>query len=164
LKHGLSSYKLNLPTAWSRLHPIFNEALLLPYHAPTTEEQALTHAPPPPIMVNDVPEFDVESIVGYKTMCHSPFYKVHWRGYPSYNDTWEPLTNLDHAQDAIRDFHAANPKLRLPISLPQIPPPTSYLPSTPRTLLPCSLGQKHMSSVNISFSPMPVSSGFTKPL
>jgi hypothetical protein len=50
-------------------------------------------------------------------MRRSPFYKVHWKGYPSYDDTWEPLANLDHAQDAIREFHIKNPKLRLPISL-----------------------------------------------
>jgi hypothetical protein len=116
-KHSPSSYKLNLPAAWSRLHPIFNEALLSPYREPTTGEQALTHAPPPPIIVDDELEYDVDSVIGHKIMRKRPFYKVHWKGYPSYDDTWEPLANLDHAHEAIRDFHTLHPKLRLPTSL-----------------------------------------------
>jgi hypothetical protein len=116
-KHGLSSYELKLPSAWSRLHPIFNEALLSPYQPPSTPDQSLAHAPPPAIIVDDVPEFEVDSVNGFKMMRKRPFYKVHWKGYPSYDDTWEPLSNLDHAKDAIADFHAAHPRIRKPLSV-----------------------------------------------
>ena len=33
-------------------------------------------------------------------------YKVHWRGYGSEDDTWEPATNLSGAKVAIADFEA----------------------------------------------------------
>jgi hypothetical protein len=113
----LSSYELKLPNAWSRLHPIFNEALLSPYQPPSTPDQAILHAPPPAIIVDDVPEFEVDSVNDFKMMRKRPFYKVHWKGYPSYDDTWEPLSNLDHAKEAIADFHAVHPRIRKPISV-----------------------------------------------
>ncbi len=33
-KVGTSSYKLQIPYTWKSIHPVFNEALLTPYHEP----------------------------------------------------------------------------------------------------------------------------------
>jgi hypothetical protein len=46
-----------------------------------------------------------------------PFYKVHWKGYPSYDDSWEPLSNLTHCQEAIDEYRSANPTHPFSISL-----------------------------------------------
>ena len=37
------------------------------------------------------------------------FYKVWWKGYLPYDNSWEPEANLTHAQDAIADFNATHP-------------------------------------------------------
>ena len=51
-------------------------------------------------------------------MRRKPFYKVHWAGYPSYDDSWEPLANLlPTAEEAVREFHAANPTHPFPSAL-----------------------------------------------
>jgi len=106
-KHGPSSFELELPASWSRLHPVFNEALLTPFTPPSTPLQVADSTPPPPIIVDDEPEYEVEAIVGHKTMRKRKFYKVHWTGYPSCDDTWEPLANLDHAKAAIAEYEAS---------------------------------------------------------
>lgn len=60
-KIGRSAYKLQLPQTWSRIHPVFNEVLLSPYHKGQYKQQA---KPPTPIQVEveGHPEYEVESI------------------------------------------------------------------------------------------------------
>jgi hypothetical protein len=116
-QHGPSSFELRLPKAWSRLHPVFNEALLSPYVPPSTPAQSLAHAPPPTIIVDDEPEYEVEFITDYKLMRRRPFYKVHWKGYPSYDDSWEPLSYLTKSKDTVKDFHNAHPSVPRPLSV-----------------------------------------------
>ena len=31
-------------------------------------------------------------------------YLVKWKGYPNYENTWEPLSNLSNASDIIREY------------------------------------------------------------
>lgn len=39
-------------------------------------------------------EYDVARIVGYNNVKNKHFFKVHWRGYRTAEDTWEPLDHL----------------------------------------------------------------------
>src|ERR1700733_8965574 len=48
-KIGKSAYRLRLPKSWNRIHPVFNEVLLSPYHPPNFASQAIPE-PPGPIM------------------------------------------------------------------------------------------------------------------
>jgi hypothetical protein len=75
---------------------------------PVTAEQRAAHRPPPE-MIDDVEEYLVDYIVDKKIMRGRTFYKVWWKGYSPYDDSWEPKANLDHAQDAIADFNDAHP-------------------------------------------------------
>ena len=129
-KHGPSAFELRLPHAWSQLHPVFNEALLTPYTPPITDEQTRAHTPPPPIVVDDNLEYHVDYITDFKKQRGKPFYKVHWQGYSSYEDSWEPLANLEHAQEAIKEYHDANPTHPFPTQLR-----FSYLNSSPHVIL-----------------------------
>ena len=46
-KVGKSAYKLKVPRTWKHVHPVFNEMLLTPYHAPEFPTQPRNHRPPP---------------------------------------------------------------------------------------------------------------------
>jgi hypothetical protein len=32
-------------------------------------------------------------------------YLVHWKGYPSHDDTWEPLANMANAMDLVHEYN-----------------------------------------------------------
>ena len=44
-------------------------------------------------------------------------YLVHWKGYPIEERTWEPLSNLSNAQDALKDFYSKNPTAVRPLQV-----------------------------------------------
>jgi hypothetical protein len=107
-KVGQSAYRLNLPKTWKKIHDVFNEALLSPYHPPSYPNQRQP-APPPPDIIGDVPEYEVEHIVDSRVRRNRVEYLVKWVGYPREEQTWEPLKNLTNAKDAIADFHRLHP-------------------------------------------------------
>ena len=79
LKHiGSSAYKLDLPSSWSCLHPVFNEALLTLYKAPHFSSQEKPLPPPPEVIVEGHVEYFVHSILDLKYICGKLFYLVHW--------------------------------------------------------------------------------------
>ena len=111
-KIGASAYRLEIPDAW-KVHNVFNEALLTPYHAPVFENQE--DAPPPPAeMVGDHEEHVVEAVVNSKVVGFgrrkSMLYLVKWKGYPDSDATWEPRSNLGNAAEAVQQYHHANPQ------------------------------------------------------
>ncbi|KAJ9070213.1 M-phase phosphoprotein 8 [Entomophthora muscae] len=58
--------------------------------------------PPPPIQTNCGEEYEVKYIHGNQTHYQKPQYYVKWRGYPLEESTWEPLSNLTNAQEAVQ--------------------------------------------------------------
>lgn len=124
-KVGNSSFKIELPKTWKHRHPVFNEVLLTPHHEPEFPTQP-RNTRPPPVIVGNEPEFEVERILDSKTIRKTFKYKVQWKGYGAHEQTWEPLTNLDNAKDAIDEYHRQFPnkpkpavlrKLEIPITL-----------------------------------------------
>ena len=64
-KIGRSAHRLKLPKTWSRIHPVFNEVLLSPYHEGQYKRQAKP-SPPIEVEVEGHPEYEVESILDVK--------------------------------------------------------------------------------------------------
>jgi hypothetical protein len=49
-------------------------------------------------------QFEVESIVSKKIKKGKPYYLVKWKGYPSDDNTWEPLNNLNNCEQILQNF------------------------------------------------------------
>ena len=91
-----------------RIHPIVNISCVKPYreHLPGQP----VSAPSPSIVTEDrEEEYDVEYVVDSRYNGKRLEYLVHWRGWPDTDHTWEPLSNLGNAADAVHDFHASHP-------------------------------------------------------
>jgi hypothetical protein len=105
-----SSYRIDLPASWKGKRPIFNEAYLMPYNLPKYCRQQKP-PPPPPIQLDDGKQaWNVQEILDSKVYCKKVKYLVHWEGYTHDDDTWEPIENLDDAQECLEEFHKKYPK------------------------------------------------------
>ncbi|OSG36237.1 hypothetical protein R555_24470, partial [Salmonella enterica subsp. enterica serovar Give] len=61
-------------------------------------------SPPPPVLILDQPEYEVESILDKKTLRGQDYFLVKWKGYPTSDNTWEPKRNLKNASKLILEF------------------------------------------------------------
>jgi hypothetical protein len=100
-KVGEVAYKLDLP-GHMRVHPVFHVSLLEKYRSDGR------YQPPPPVMeVDGVPEYEVAAIRDKRTgRGGSCSYLVSWVGYGPEHDTWEPLSHLGNAKEAIAEYEA----------------------------------------------------------
>jgi hypothetical protein len=111
---GTGSYRLKLPQQW-KIHPVIHASLLTPYHE--TKEHGINFTRPPADIINDIPEFEVESINKIRKYRNRWQYFIKWRGYPDSENTWEPMTNLQNSHDLIQQWHQENPSEPKPPSL-----------------------------------------------
>ena len=98
---------MKLP-AHVKIHPVFHASKLTKY----VEDQVAsrTRNPPPPIMVGDEEEFEVEQIVDSAPDSRGRvMYRVRWKGYDEHSDTWEYITNLKNAMRKVKEFHKKYP-------------------------------------------------------
>jgi hypothetical protein len=56
--------------------------------------------------------YEVEAIVGRKNRLGKLLYLIKWVGYPSDQNTWEPLENLSNVLDMIEEYDKINPTIR----------------------------------------------------
>ena len=66
-------------------------------------------APPPPLDVDGLPEFEVHKILDSKFFRRKLHYFVDWVGYNVSERSWEPAINLINAQFAIYESHLKFP-------------------------------------------------------
>ena len=107
-KVGESAYKLTLPSMWWGIHPVFNKSLLTPYHKGVFPSQEKPK-PPLPDIIEQEEEHKIKQIVDSWKHRENLEYLVHWRGYPHEECEWKKMSELKHAQDAIKEFHCKNP-------------------------------------------------------
>ena len=95
------TYKLQLPSTW-RIHDVFHASLLSPYRS--TEPYSPTFSLPPPDIINNEEEYEVEAILSHKGLNSQRLYLTAWKGYPSSKNTWEPEINLCHSSALLNAY------------------------------------------------------------
>jgi hypothetical protein len=89
------------------IHPVFNVSLL--QAAPPDPIPGRVHPQPLPVVVESQEEYEVDKILNSHFYRRQLQYLVHWKGYSNRNNTWEPASNLSHAQTEVKKFHRENP-------------------------------------------------------
>ena len=108
-KVGPQSYHIKLPNTFKGVHPIFHISQLEPACPNRFNHQH--QEPLPPVDVKGEKEYKIDEIVDLKycKFGHTCklYYYIKWLGYEGAPDKyqWLPLTKLEHAQEAISDFH-----------------------------------------------------------
>ena len=85
------NFHLKLPVHW-RIHNIFHAKQLHPYKE--TEEHGENFMEPPPDLIEGEPEWEVEKILDMRTWRSQNWYLIHWKGYSSAHNSWEPWENI----------------------------------------------------------------------
>ena len=126
VESGNLAFRLELLASMGRIHPVFHASLLEPYRASSWADRL--QELPPPVEVEGELEYEVREILDSKMERRQLFYLVDWVGYGPEERTWEPATNVEHAKDAVADFHRAHPRRPSPRDVP--PPRRQPLPAS----------------------------------
>jgi hypothetical protein len=113
LENKLSDiYKLELPKNL-RVHPTFHVSLLKPVARDASRPNREHNSKPPPDLVHNEPEFEVEAVLKSKQLRGREWeYLVKWKGYYPIEASWVNESDMEHAQEAIQEFHTRLAKKR----------------------------------------------------
>jgi len=98
---GPVTYKLELPEQW-KIHPVFHACLLTPYRE--NDAHGSNFNEPPPDIIDDEEEYEVESIISHRPKKNPREYLVSWVGYPSASNEWVPEGNLNNAAELLQEY------------------------------------------------------------
>jgi len=106
-KTGMSTHRLKFPPM-IKIHNNIHISLLEPYH--NNQFPSQRQEPPPPIIIDGEPEYELEEIIDSQLYHGKLQYRAKWKGYsPEYDKVWYPANNFENAQDAVRKFHQQYP-------------------------------------------------------
>ena len=106
-----NAYELDLP-AQLQIHPVLNISRLKAYNEGDRlfpdRPKPDVRPPPETILEDGAAVFEVESILAKRGNGRRRVeYLVKWRGYPLWESTWEPVSSLSQATQAVRSFEAS---------------------------------------------------------
>ena len=111
---GTHSYVLRLPEHFKAVHPVFHVSQLEPAHPNVIPSRIID--PPPPVVIDGEPEFEISEILDSKIdrrrKACKLLYLVRWEGYEGTDEetSWILASELDHAKELVSDFHKAYPQ------------------------------------------------------
>lgn len=115
---GPQAFRLKLPPGMSRLHPVFNVALLEPY---TLREGFM---PPPVDELEDPDVWEVELIVSHRRRPgKATEYLIKWVGWSHDHNQWMVSAELEGCAELLQEYGEKHRMERLPES---VPAPTSH--------------------------------------
>ena len=100
------TFRLDLPQQL-RIHPVFYSSLAEPYKDNTIPGRITP--PPPPIKLEDGPEYKVVVILDSKMVRNKLYYLVDWLVYSPSECTCEPMLKLANAEALLDGFHRQYP-------------------------------------------------------
>jgi len=104
---GLLAYRLKLPHGLRQLHPVFNMVKLsatpddpIPGRKP--------QAPPPPIVVDGEPEWEVEEVLDSRWHQRRFQFLIKWKGFSREHNSWEVASDVK-APDLVAEYYRRHP-------------------------------------------------------
>jgi len=105
---GESASKLDLPPSMT-IHNTFHISLLELYHDDKFSSQRAQ--PPPPIIIEGEPEYELEQIIDSRLHYGKLQYQAKWTGYPPEHDkVWYPYKDFENPGIAKQQFHQTYPR------------------------------------------------------
>ena len=98
---GPVNYRLKLPERW-KIHDVFHAALISPYVE--TEVHGTGSLNPPPDLVDDEEEYEIEAIIAHRTCGRGYQYLVRWKGYLSGSDSWLSGSAFNNAKEILNEY------------------------------------------------------------
>jgi Reverse transcriptase (RNA-dependent DNA polymerase)/RNase H-like domain found in reverse transcriptase/Integrase zinc binding domain/Chromo (CHRromatin Organisation MOdifier) domain/gag-polyprotein putative aspartyl protease len=126
---GTQAYRLQLPPSL-KVHPVFHVSLLDRYNE--SEIPGRVQPPPPPVIVDNQPEYEVEDVLDSRILRNRLYYLVKWKDFPISDNSWEPASHLANCPDLVALFHQRYPEK-----------PSSLLSPTPRSGQPKRKRRSH---------------------
>ena len=119
-KVGPQSFALRLPDSMKSVHPVYHVSMLEPFIPSSIPHR--TQSPPPPVEVDGEIEYEIAEVLDSKIdkrrrNCQL-LYLVRWAGYEGTDEetSWILATELEHAPEALAEFHYAYPSKPGPLS------------------------------------------------
>ncbi len=90
------AWRLQLPASL-RIHNVF-------YSSQLKAVEGLPRQRAPVLLEDESEEYEVAAVLGRRLVRGQEQFLVRWKGYSSFDDTWEPRANLANAQEALKKF------------------------------------------------------------